>query len=107
MASTRIAIKMRIKPPKRRTPQERLKARLYYRRNRGKIRVQRRKYMRKWKSTLKRRKLFHRYKPGWIKKPKHKKPTPHKVPHFKKFKIKVPKFKHFKHTRPRPRRPRH
>lgn len=82
---------MRIKTPKRRSPAERLKARLYYRRNRSKIRVQRRKYLRKYKTTLRNRKLFKRFKPTWLKKPdrpKHHKP--------KKIKIRVPK-----HIRPK------
>lgn len=86
----RVAIKMRIKPPRRRNPMDRLKSRLYYRRNRSKIRLQRKKYLRKHKTTLKRRKqFFQRYKPVWFKKPpKHKPPKP------KKFKpLKPPKRK--------------
>lgn len=82
----KMAIRMRIKPPKRRTPVERLKARLYYRRNRSKIRLQRRRYLRKHKSTIKHRKEFLRYKPTWFKKPKKKAP-----PKPKKFKVFVPK----------------
>lgn len=79
----KVGVKLRIKPPKRRSALERLKARLYYRKNRSKIRTQRRRYMRTHKSTLKHRKLFQRYKPTWYKKPpKHKPPKPpkkHKV----------------------------
>lgn len=82
----KIAIKMRIKTPKRRSPLQRLKSRLYYRRNKGKIRLQRRKYLRKHKNILKNRKMFLRYKPTWIKKPK--KP---KAPKLKKPKIPKPK----------------
>jgi hypothetical protein len=114
----KLAIKLRIKPPKRRTALQRLKARLYYRRNRTKIKVQRKRYLREHGSVLKNRKLFKRYKPTWFKKPskpKHTKPKkfkvidPNKVKivkpkkkikpkkfHIhkpKKFKIKVPKFK--------------
>jgi len=71
---TVISVKLRIKPPKRRSPSQRLKARLYYRRNRAKIRLQRRRYIRIHKSILKHRKMFMRYKPTWFKKPsKHKK----------------------------------
>ena len=90
----RIAIRLRIKPPKRRSPSERLKARLYYRRNRSKIRMQRRRYLRTHKTQIKHRKMFMRYKPTWLKKPKHKKPSkpkvfklhvPHKKPSFKMF----------------------
>ena len=82
----KIAIRLRIKPPKRRPPQERLKARLYYRKNRAKIRMQRRRYLRVHKSVMKHRKMFMRYKPTWFKKPtkiKHVKP--------KKFKVSIPK----------------
>lgn len=85
----KIAVKLRIKPPKRRTPSERLKARLYYRRNRSKIRVQRRRYIRTHGTVLKHRKMFMRYKPTWFKKPrkvKHIKP-----PKPKKFKLIIPK----------------
>lgn len=84
------AVKLRIKPPKRRDPKERLKARLYYRKNRSKIRMQRRRYMRTNKSTLKHRKMFMRYKPTWFKKPK---PPTHKKPKQAPRKLKVPKIK--------------
>lgn len=80
----KVAVKLRIKPPKRRDPASRLKARLYYRQNRSKIRVQRRRYMRTHKSTLKHRKQFMRYKPKWFKRPSQQSPA-------KKFKMKVPK----------------
>jgi len=82
----RIAVKLRIKPPKRRSPIQRLKARLYYRKNRSKIRVQRRRYMRLHKSILKHRKQFMRYKPTWFKKTP-KRPKPRKV------KVRVPKHR--------------
>lgn len=88
---TVISIKLRIKPLKRRSPSQRLKARLYYRRNRSKIRLQRRRYIRTHKNILKHRKMFMRYKPSWFKKPsKHKKL---KSPKFKvkTFKVKKPK----------------
>lgn len=88
----KVAIKMRIKPPKRRTPADRLKSRLYYRRNRTKIRLQRRRYMHKHKTTLKHRKLFQRYKPTWFKKPPKPAPAKPKKPlKPKKFKVVVPK----------------
>lgn len=83
----KVAIRMRVKPPKRRSALQRLKARLYYRRNRTKIRLQRRRYLRKHKSTLRQRKqLFHRYKPTWFQKPiKHKPPKPKKPKRQKTF----------------------
>ena len=81
-----VAVKLRIKPPKRRSPTERLKARLYYRKNRSKIRTQRRRYLRTHKSILKHRKMFMRYKPKWFKKPKPPK-------HIKPKKIITPKRK--------------
>jgi len=87
----KIAIKMRIKPPKRRSPLQRLKRRLYYRRNRSKILVQRRRYMRKYRTILKHRKLFRRYKPPFIKKPsKPKHLKPHKIKP-RKVKVRIPK----------------
>lgn len=80
------AVRLRIKPPKRRSALQRLKSRLYYRKNRSKIRLQRRKYLRSHKTVLKHRKMFQRYKPVWYKKsPKIK---PHKI---KKFKVVIPK----------------
>ena len=81
----KIAIRLRLKPPVRRSPSQRLRGRLYYRRNRAKIRLQRRRYLRTHRSIMKHRKQFMRYKPSWFKKPKkivHQKP--------KKFKIKIP-----------------
>lgn len=106
----KVSIKLRVKPPKRRSPLQKLKSRLYYRRNRAKIRLQRRKYMRKYRTLLKNRKLYKRYKPTWLRKkkpttspkpiktvkpklykpPKTKTFKPHKV---KKFKIVIPKIK--------------
>ena len=87
----KIAIKLRVKPPKRRSPLERLKARLYYRKNRSKIKLQRRRYLRSQGSVLKHRKMFMRYKPTWFKKVrKIKHPKPQKP---KKFKLIVPKIK--------------
>lgn len=83
-----VGIRLRIRPPKRRAPSERLHARLYYRKNRAKIRMQRRRYLRAHRSQIKHRKMFMRYKPSWFKKPIHKKPT---SPHH--FKVKVPKLK--------------
>ena len=86
-----IAIKLRVKPPKRRSPAHRLKSRLYYRRNRAKIRLQRRRYMRTHKSVLKHRKMFMRYKPTWFKRPRKIKHV--KSPKAKKLKLSVPKSK--------------
>ena len=82
---TKVAIRLRIHPPKRRTGLQRLKTRLYYRRNRAKIRVQRRRYLRTHKTQLKHRKQFKRFKPTWLKKPKL---PSHPHP---KFKVFVPK----------------
>ena len=82
----KIAISLRIHPPKRRTGQQRLKAKLYYRKNRARIQMQRKRYMRMHKSQLKHRKQFKRFKPSWFKKPS--RPTQHK---YKKFKLTVPK----------------
>ena len=94
----KIAIRLRIHPPKRRTPQQRIKSRLYYRRNRAKIRMQRRRYTRIHKSVAKHRKMFMRYKPTWFKKPKTiKKPQ--------KIKISIPKLHKVKHIGPK--RPKH
>lgn len=97
----KIAIKLRIKPPKRRTPVQRLKAKLYYRRNRARIRMQRRRYLRTHKSQMKYRKQFMRYKPVWFKKPK-------KIKHKTNiFKVKVPKKikpKTFKFTPKKPKK---
>lgn len=85
----KVGIKLRIRPPKRRNPLQRLKARIYYRRNRSKIRAQRRRYLRIHKTQIKHRKQFMRYKPTWFKKPK-KVTKPGTV---KKFKVSVPKMK--------------
>lgn len=89
----KIAIRLRIRPPKRRTPSQRLKTRLYYRKNRARIRMQRRRYLRTHRSQIKHRKMFMRYKPTWFKKTKHTKP---RKPHF--FSVKVPRFKTKKPT---------
>ena len=90
----KIAIRLRLHPPKRRTGLQRLHTRLYYRKNRARIRMQRRRYLRMHRSQLKHRKQFQRFKPKWFKKPpksKHpKKPHIYK-PH--KFKVLVPKHK--------------
>lgn len=87
----KIAVKLRIKPLVRRSPTQRLKSRLYYRKNKSKLRVQRRRYMRTHGSTLKHRKMFMRFKPTWFKKIKHLSPLKTKKP--KKFTLIVPKFK--------------
>jgi len=86
-----VAVKLRVKPPKRRPASARLKSRLYYRRNKSKIRLQRRRYMRSNKSTIKHRKMFMRYKPSWMKKPRKVKPVKTLAP--KKLKLTVPKSK--------------
>ena len=51
---------------KRRSAIDRYKARQYYKRNRTKIKVRRKKYLKKTKSFSKARKLFKRTKPAWM-----------------------------------------
>jgi hypothetical protein len=87
----KIAIRLRIHPIKRRTSLQRLRSRLYYRKNKAKIRMQRRRYLRTHKTQLKHRKQFKRFKPTWFKKPKTYKPKVFKP---KKFKVIVPKKIH-------------
>ena len=82
------AVKMRVKPPIRRSPLDKLQSRMYYRKNRSKIRLQRRKYIRKYKNILKHRKLFKRYKPTWFK--KKVEPKTKTSPTVKKLKTKKP-----------------
>ncbi len=86
-----IAVQLRVKPPKRRPAPLRLKARLYYRQNKAKIRLQRRRYMRTHKNILKHRKLFMRYKPTWFKKPRKIKPI--KTEKARRLKLTIPKSK--------------
>ena len=83
---TKVAIRLRIHAIKRRTGLQRLHSRLYYRRNRARIRMQRRRYLRTHKIQLKHRKQFKRFKPTWFRKPK-----PYRPPKPKKFKLIVPK----------------
>jgi hypothetical protein len=78
-------MKLRVKPPKRRSPSQRLKAKLYYRKNRARIRMQRRRYLRKHRTTIKHRKMFMRFKPKWFKHPSPKTTKP------KKLKLRPPK----------------
>lgn len=83
-----LAYKKRVKQVlKRRSPQQRLKSRLYYRKHKAKIRLQRKKYLRKNKIFMKSRKLFKRTRPSWMtKKPRTGKPGGVKKPKIKKFK---------------------
>jgi hypothetical protein len=75
-----------VKKLKRRSALDRYKSRLYYRRHKSSIRLQRKLYHRKNKVFLKSRKLFKRTKPTWMsKKPKVFKP---KVYRSKNIKIK-------------------
>lgn len=53
---------------KRRTPMQRLKARMYYRRNKNKINLSRRRQYRKSKIFSKTRKLHKRKQPSWLSK---------------------------------------
>jgi hypothetical protein len=84
----KVAIRLRIHPPKRRTSLQRLHTRLYYRKNRARIRLQSRRYLRMHGTQLKNRKQFKRYRPSWLRKPKIEKPPK------AKFKIHVPKIIH-------------
>jgi hypothetical protein len=68
----------------RRTPSDRLKARLYYRKNKVKLKLKRKRYLKKNKIFNKTKKLFKRTRPSF------KAPKIHK-PKFKKFKFNVPK----------------
>jgi len=84
----KISVKLRIRPPQRRTPAQRLKSRLYYRKHRAKIRLQRKKYLRQHKFLLKNRKLLKRFKPVWYRR---KQPTKTPKPHLmKKFRPNIP-----------------
>ena len=86
----KIAIKLRIHPIKRRSPMQRLHAKLYYRRNKAKIRLQRRRYTRSHHIQLKHRKQFKRFRPSWLQKPKQiSKPKKPAAPH--KFKVFIPR----------------
>lgn len=89
---------------KKRKPGEKLKRRTYYRKNKRKILLRRKRYLVKNKPFLKTRKLYKRQKPKWIsqrktltsKVPKLKIIKPKKHPHsttkpFKPKKIHVPK----------------
>ena len=82
---TKTAIRLRIRPPIRRSGIQRLRAKLYYRKNRARIRLQRRRYLRMHRSQLKHRKMMQRYKPTWFKHPS-KQTHPHR-----KFKLLTPK----------------
>jgi len=93
MARVVLAYKRRLtKIVKRQTPAQRLKARLYYRKNRTKLKIQRRRYLKRTHIFNKARKLFKRSTPSWLRKPHFKSPKLHK-PKFKKFKFNVPKRK--------------
>ena len=79
-----------VKRLKRRTPSDRLKARIYYRRNKTKLKLKRKRYLKRNKVFNKTKKLFKRSSPSWLTKKKSKAPKLHK-PKFKKFKFNVPK----------------
>ena len=84
-----LAFKRRmIKKLKRRSPSERLKARLYYRKNKTKLKLRRNRYLKKNKIFNRSKKLFKRTTPSWLKKTKYKTPTLHKAP--KPLKLKKP-----------------
>lgn len=86
LAYKRRIVKRRVK----RSPSERLKARIYYRRNKVKLKLKRNRYLSRNKIFHKTKKLFKRSVPSWLGEHKVKAPTIHK-PKFKKFKFNVPK----------------
>lgn len=61
---------------KKRSAIDRYKSRQYYKRNKIKIKLRRKKYLKKTKSFARARKLFKRTKPAWMS--KRKKPKVHK-----------------------------
>jgi hypothetical protein len=72
-----------VKKLKKRTPADRLKARLYYRKNKTKIRLKRRRYLKRTNLFNKTKKLFKRTKPVWyahkkVRAPKTKAPSIHR-----------------------------
>jgi len=79
---------------KRRSPADRLKSRLYYRKNKIKLRIKRRRYIKRTKLYSKTKKLFKRTKPVWYSHKKQKSPSIKKPPRpkFKKPKL-APKIK--------------
>ena len=79
-----------VKKLKRRSPTDRLKSRLYYRKNKSKLRIKRNRYLKRSKIFSKSKKLFKRSTPSWLRKRKPKAPKLHK-PKFKKFKFNAPK----------------
>jgi hypothetical protein len=86
LALKRRTVKKRVK----RTPSQRLKSRLYYRRNKIKLKLKRKRYLKRNNIFSKSKKLFKRSTPSWLNKTKSKAPKLHK-PKFKKFKFNVPK----------------
>ena len=86
-----LAFKRRlVRKLKRRSPSERLKSRIYYRKNKTKLKIKRRRYLRRNKTFNKSKKIFKRSVPSWLRKTKSKAPKIHK-PKIKKFKFNVPK----------------
>lgn len=75
---------------RRRTPSERLHARIYYRRNKVKLKLKRKRYLKRNKIFNKAKRMFHRTTPSGLNLSKFKPSKPHK-PKFKKFKFNVPK----------------
>jgi hypothetical protein len=81
-----------VKKLNKRTPTQRLKARLYYRKNKTKLKLKRKRYLKRNNIFNKSKKLFKRSTPSWLSKKKNKAPKFHK-PKFKKFKFNAPKRK--------------
>jgi hypothetical protein len=64
------AFKPSFRIKKRRTARDRLKARLYYRKNKAKIKLWRRRYTQKMKMQQQARKFLKRERPSWFSKKK-------------------------------------
>lgn len=98
---------------RRRTATERMKAKMYYRKNKSKIKIWRRRYNQKRKLIHTARKLLKRSKPQWMTRKKSFKPKTFKPktfkPHFKRWIHKpahpkpkrTPSVKNFKIKRPK------
>ena len=89
---------------KKRKPGARLKSRTYYRKNKRKILLRRKRYLTKNKAFLKSRKLYKRQKPAWMTRRTHKqKPTKTKIIKPKQHKV-VKEHKTFKPKIIKPRK---
>lgn len=64
-----------VKKLKRRSAKDRLKSRLYYKKNKRQLMLKRKRYLSRNKPFLGTRKLYKRSKPAWYSKHKQKQPT--------------------------------